>query len=133
MTRILYIEDDPIQQAVLSQMLEIQGYEVEIADDGLQGVEKAQSLSPDLIITDSKMPRMGGLEAIETIRNVLDMGHTPIIALSARADDAYKKQARNAGANEVFTKPVDLRQLTSAINTCLDDADEVTSTEETAV
>ncbi|MEM7031480.1 MAG: response regulator [Chloroflexota bacterium] len=121
MTRILYIEDDPIQQTVLSQMLEIHGFDVEIADDGLQGVEKAQSLSPDLIITDSKMPRMSGLEAIATIRNVLDMNSTPIIALSARADDAYKSQAREAGADEVFTKPVDLRQLTSAINSCLED------------
>lgn len=120
MTRILYIEDDPIQQTVLSQMLEIHGYDVDIADDGLQGVEKAQSLTPDLIITDSKMPRMSGLEAIATIRNILDMNGTPIIALSARADDAYKTQAKEAGANAVFTKPVDLRQLTAAINACLD-------------
>lgn len=119
MVRILYIEDDPIQQNVLSQMLQLYGFEVEIANDGIIGVEKASTYLPDLIIADSKMPRMDGIKAIKHIRKGQDTASIPIFALSARADLGYQEQVLDAGADEVFSKPVDINRLMSMINTRL--------------
>ena len=100
MAKILYIEDDPIQRNLMVQMLGLYGFEVEIAEDGLEGVEKAIAGAPDLILTDSRMPRMSGFKAIETIRNRAETAQTPIIALSARVDQRYEKEVRQAGAEE---------------------------------
>ena len=120
MAKILYIEDDPIQQSVLTHMLELHGHEVDIAADGVSGVEKAVSGLPDLIIADSMLPRMDGIEAIQAIRQNAEIIQVPIIALSARADKDYKEQVRLAGANEVFSKPVDIHKLILRINSCLE-------------
>jgi two-component system cell cycle response regulator DivK len=115
-SRILYIEDHPAQRDIMAQMLELSGYEVAVASDGIEGVEQAHSWNPDLILMDLRMPRMDGFEAIRELRKGPDTADIPIIAISAWASSKHKERAMNAGANEHFTKPVDLPRLLETIN-----------------
>lgn len=121
MPKILYVEDHPAQRDIMAQMLELGGFEVNTAVDGIEGVEKAQSWLPDIILMDLRMPRMDGFEAIEAIRGIKETARIPIIAISAWASGKHKKRAMDAGANEHFTKPVDLNRLMTTINIYLKD------------
>ena len=116
MSKVLYIEDHPAQRDILAQMLELNGFEVATASDGLEGVEKTRTWLPDLILMDLRMPRLDGFEAIKLIRSDENTATTPIIAISAWASAKHKERALQSGANEHFTKPVDLNRLLSTIN-----------------
>ncbi len=117
--KVLYVEDHPAQRDIMAQMLELGGFEVAVAGDGLEGVEKAISWLPNIILMDLRMPRMDGFEAIERIRGNDTTERIPIIAISAWASGKHKKRALDAGANEHFTKPVDLNRLMTTINSYL--------------
>lgn len=117
--KILYVEDHPAQRDIMAQMLELGGFEVDTAGDGVEGVEKAISWLPNIILMDLRMPRMDGFEAIERIRGHETTAEIPIIAISAWASGKHKKRALDAGANEHFTKPVDLNRLMTTINAYL--------------
>ncbi len=119
MAKILYVEDHPAQRDIMAQMLELGGFKVDVASDGVEGVEKAIDWQPDIILMDLRMPRMDGFEAIEKIRADDITASTPIIAISAWASGKHKKRALDAGANEHFTKPVDLNRLMTTINNYL--------------
>lgn len=121
MSKVLYIEDHPAQRDILAQMLELNGFEVAVASDGVEGVEKTQAWLPDLILMDLRMPRMDGFEAIKIIRAEQSTAHIPIIAISAWASAKHKERALAAGANEHFTKPVDLNRLLTTIGRYLKD------------
>jgi two-component system cell cycle response regulator DivK len=114
-SKILYIEDHPAQRDIMAQMLELSGYEVAVAADGIEGVDQARSWSPDLILMDLRMPRMDGFEAIRELRKDPNTAGIPIIAISAWASAKHKERAMQAGANEHFTKPVDLSRLLETI------------------
>jgi two-component system cell cycle response regulator DivK len=100
-SKILYVEDHPAQRDIMAQMLELSGYNVAVASDGVEGVDQARAWNPDLILMDLRMPRMDGF---------------PIIAISAWASAKHKERALEAGADEHFTKPVDLSRLIETIN-----------------
>lgn len=119
MSKILYIEDHPAQRDIMAQMLELSGYEVAVACDGIDGVEQARSSPPDLILMDLRMPRMDGFEAIRELRVDPNTAEIPIIAISAWASAKHKERAIDAGANEHFTKPVDLPRLLETIDQLL--------------
>ena len=120
MAKVLYVEDHPAQRDIMAQMLELGGFEVEVAGNGEEGVEKAIAWQPDIILMDLRMPRMDGFEAIELIRKNETTVNTPIIAISAWASGKHKKRALDAGATEHFTKPVDLNRLMNTIKTYLE-------------
>ena len=120
MFKILYIEDHPAQRDIMAQMLELSGYEVAVACDGIDGVEQASSWAPDLILMDLRMPRMDGFEAIRELRKDPEATDIPIIAISAWASAKHKERAIDAGADEHFTKPVDLSRLLETINQLLE-------------
>jgi two-component system cell cycle response regulator DivK len=114
--KVLYIEDHPAQRDILAQMLELNGFEVATASDGIEGVEKTRAWLPDLVLMDLRMPRLDGFEAIKLIRSDEHTANIPIIAISAWASAKHKERALQSGANEHFTKPVDLNRLLSTIN-----------------
>ena len=116
MSKILYVEDHPAQRDIMAQMLELSGYQVAVASDGIEGVELAHSWNPDLILMDLRMPRMDGFEAIKVLRSDPATADIPIIAISAWASAKHKDRALEAGADEHFTKPVDLSRLIETIN-----------------
>src|SRR5688572_3134212 len=96
-------------------MLELNGFEVAVASDGLEGVEKAQIWHPDLILMDLRMPKMDGFEAIKVIRVDERTKNIPVIAISAWASAKHQERALMAGADEHLTKPVDLNELLTVI------------------
>ena len=118
-SKILYIEDHPAQRDIMAQMLELSGYEVAVASDGIDGLEQARSWKPDLILMDLRMPRMDGFEAIKELRKDPTTEEIPVIAISAWASAKHKERAMEAGANEHFTKPVDLTRLLDTIKRLL--------------
>jgi len=117
--RILYVEDDKTLQLSLAQMLEILGYEVACADNGKQGVEKAESWQPDIILMDMRMPVMSGDQAIQVLRSKPDTAKIPIFVLSAFTDAKTRELCRQVGATKFMTKPPDIRKIDADIKELL--------------
>ena len=115
MEKILYVEDNPAQRNAMAQMLKLKGFEVEVSEDGLRGVEKAISWLPDLILIDLKMPRMNGVEAIKQIRETKATAAIPIVVLASVVSDEDQKRLLEAGANAFLDKPLDLGRLVPTI------------------
>jgi len=113
--RVLYIEDDKNLQLSISQMLKFLGYEVLCADNGQDGVEKAESWKPDVILTDVRMPFMNGDEVIRVLRDKPETAETPIFVLSAYTDAKTRSLCMGAGANKFFAKPPDIFKIDADI------------------
>jgi CheY-like chemotaxis protein len=119
-SKILYVEDHEAQRDVMVQMLELYGYEVDVACDGEEGVKKAQEGHPDVILMDIRMPgRIDGLMAIRQLRNGPDTMDIPILVVSAWGSVKHREQALKAGADAHFTKPVTMDDLIAAISSHL--------------
>ena len=112
--RLLLVEDNPINQAVVLGYLEGSGLRVEVAADGQEGVRRFQGSAFDLILMDMQMPVMDGLEATRRIR-ALDP-RVPIIALTANAFAEDVARTRAAGMNTHLSKPIDLGHLQAVLN-----------------
>jgi two-component system, sensor histidine kinase and response regulator len=104
--RILLVEDDPINQEVARELLKETGLEIDIAENGRQGVAKAASNNYALILMDMQMPVMGGLEATTIIRRIPERAWTPIIAMTANAFDEDRERCLSAGMSDFIAKPV---------------------------
>jgi CheY-like chemotaxis protein len=119
MTKLLLVEDNEQNWDMLSRRLERRGYEVLIATDGQQGVQRAQQDHPDLILMDISLPVMDGWEATRQIRASAESAQTPIIALTAHAMAGDREKALAAGCDDYHTKPVELDRLVQQIETLL--------------
>ena len=116
---ILLAEDNQGNIDMLSSYLEMQSYRILIARDGQEAIDLARTHHPDLILMDIQMPRVDGLEAIQTIRQDSQVAQVPIIALTALAMDRDRDRCLAAGATDYLTKPVKLKQLVAAIQNLL--------------
>jgi CheY-like chemotaxis protein len=115
---ILIVEDDELNRDSLRRLLRRRGFDIEIAMNGLQGVEAAKSTNPDLILMDMSLPEIDGWEATRRIR--ADGGRrVPIIALTAHAMAADRDRAIEAGCDDYDTKPIDLDRLLPKIQALL--------------
>jgi len=103
---ILLADDNEPNLNTLSSYLTARGYDIRIAKNGQEAIEKAHSEKPDLILMDIQMPVMDGLEATKHIRQFPDLASIPIIALTALAMQGDKEKCLAAGANDYLTKPV---------------------------
>lgn len=112
---ILLADDNQANISLLKDYLTVAGYEVAIANNGLEAVARASELHPALILMDIQMPLLDGLEAIHQIRSRGDSA-TPIIALTALAMRGDRERCLAAGANAYVTKPVNMRTLLSLIS-----------------
>lgn len=119
MSKLLLVEDNEMNRDMLSRRLERKGFEVEIAIDGEEGVQKAKSTSPDLILMDMSLPKIDGWEATRQIKSDPKFKHIPIIALTAHAMAEDRDKALSAGCDEYDTKPVELARLLEKINSLL--------------
>ena len=115
MTNILIVEDNEMNRDMLSRRLTKRGYEITMAFDGKQGVEKAQAESPDLILLDMRLPVMDGWEAAGHLKSDDRTKAIPVIALTAHAMAGDMEKALEAGADDYDTKPVDLKRLLGKI------------------
>ena len=118
-TVILLADDNEPNLSTLSSYLIARGYDIRIAKNGQEALEKAQSEKPDLILMDIQMPVMDGLEATKQIRQYPDLVSIPIIALTALAMKGDKEKCLAAGANDYLSKPVRLNQLVTTIQQLL--------------
>lgn len=118
---ILLVEDDQRTASFVESYLAARGYQVTVAHDGAQAIERATKMKPDLILMDIQMPQMNGLEATRRIRNDSDskVATTPIIALTALAMSSDREQCLKAGANDYLSKPLKFKRLIEAIETQL--------------
>ena len=115
MTKILYVEDNPDNVYMLTRRLKKKGFELIIAGDGQEGVDKAVEEKPDLILMDLSLPTMDGWTATTKIKEIEEVKDIPIIALSAHAMPEHRDRALKAGCSDYDTKPVDIKRLLSKI------------------
>jgi DNA-binding response OmpR family regulator len=116
MARILLVEDDKIIQKIMQRRLKIDGHDVFLADDGIEGVALAQSEKPDLILMDMLLPRLNGWLATEQIKSQSDV---PIIALTGAGSTDDKQKMLAAGCTDYVIKPVNFAELTAKIDALL--------------
>jgi DNA-binding response OmpR family regulator len=117
--KVLVIDDDPVILELLRVNFEIEGFEVVVAADGVEGLAKASGAKPDVILSDIMMPRMDGLEVVARLRVGAATRHIPIILLSAKAQNAEVQQGLDAGADDYVTKPFDPLELIDRVNAVL--------------
>ena len=113
MTKILYVEDNPDNVYMLTRRLKKKGFELIIAGDGQEGIDKAIQENPDLILMDLSLPTMDGWTATAEIKKIEGVKDIPIIALSAHAMPEHRDRALKAGCSDYDTKPVDIKRLLS--------------------
>lgn len=117
--KVLLVDDEPDILEFLSYNLIKEGYIVETAENGIDGVKKAKILKPDLIILDVMMPYMNGIEACEQIRSIESLSNALIVFLSARTDELTQLNGYEIGANDYITKPVKPKVLMKKIEALL--------------
>jgi DNA-binding response OmpR family regulator len=116
-THILVIEDEPDLRAGLQHNLELEGYKVDTAADGKEGLRKARDGKAALILLDLMLPGTPGLEVLRQLR---ELGReTPVIIVSAKGQDRDKVQGLELGADDYLTKPFGLSELTARIRAVL--------------
>jgi CheY-like chemotaxis protein len=112
---VLLAEDNEANISTMMDYLQIQGYQVSVARNGVEAVQQAKQHKPDLILMDIQMPEMDGLEATYRIRCEPDLAAIPIIAITALAMPGDRERCLAAGAVDYLTKPVSLKQLVNII------------------
>ena len=117
--KILLVEDNEMNRDMLSRRLRRKGFEVDIAVNGVEGIDKAVASPPDIILMDMSMPEMDGWEAAKRLKAMDDIGNIPIIALTAHAMDSDREKALAAGCDDYDTKPIELPRLLNKINALL--------------
>ena len=117
MAKILIVEDEPNMVAGLRDNFEFEGYHVITAPDGVAGLERALSESPDLLILDVMMPRMSGLDVCKQLK--AKRPGLPIIMLTARGQEVDKVVGLELGADDYVTKPFSIRELLARVKAVL--------------
>jgi two-component system alkaline phosphatase synthesis response regulator PhoP len=119
MSSILIIDDEIDILEILKYNLVKEGFTVEVAANGIDGIEIAKTFRPDLIILDVMMPQMDGIEVCEALRKLPGFESTLICFLTARGEDYSQIAGLDAGADDYISKPVRPRVLISRINAVL--------------
>lgn len=110
--KVLVVEDYPVNQELTKEMLEMLGCQVEIAENGLEALDKLQESAFDLIFMDIQMPDMDGYDCTREIRkNERQEDHVPIVALTANALQGDREKCLTAGMDEYISKPFRLIDL----------------------
>ena len=108
---ILIVDDDAAGREVLVSILEADGYELVLAENGFQAIELAHAIQPDIILLDVMMPGMDGFETCRRIRSKKDIAEVPILFLTALDDRQSLLSGLEAGADDFITKPPDRYEL----------------------
>ena len=127
--KILYIEDDPSSRRLVQRLLEAEGFQVSVAEDGLSGLEMARQVRPALILTDLNIGGMTGQEVATRLKEMPETRHAPVIALTAATLATDRERALVAGCDGYITKPIDVDVLPQLIHKFLAGAREKVSEE----
>jgi DNA-binding NarL/FixJ family response regulator len=120
MKKILIIEDQPQMRRNLATILEMEGFEVSLAENGNAGVVQAQALKPDLIICDVMMPELDGYGVLRTLRSEKATATIPFIFLTAKGEKTDQRTGMNLGADDYLTKPVARTDLLASVKVRLE-------------
>src|SRR6185503_14514421 len=113
--RVLVVEDSRTVAAVIKYFLELEGFEVLQATDGLVGLEMAKRECPDLIVSDINMPEMNGTDMVKAIRLDPRLAHVPVLMLTSEASVECETEGLAAGADDYILKPVEPRRLVARV------------------
>ena len=113
--RILVVEDDPFFQRVLLKRLTAEGYQVQSASDGREGMKMIVSFEPDLVISDWMMPQVDGLELCQSVKTGLREAAPYFILLTAKGEINDKLLALETGADDYLVKPCDQGELMARV------------------
>ena len=111
---VLVVEDNAEMNEVICDNLSNK-YRVAAAFDGKQGLEKAKAIEPDIILSDIMMPEMNGDELVRAVRRLPELDQTPIILLTAKADDSLRVKLLGEGAQDYLTKPFAIEELRARV------------------
>jgi len=128
MKHILVIEDNLEIRENICEILEIAGYKVSFAENGITGVEKAQQLKPNLILCDVMMPQLDGFGVMKILNRDSDLNHIPLIFLTAKAEKTDFRKGMGLGASDYITKPFDDTDLLDAIEIRLKQSEKIQAT-----
>ena len=115
MNSVLLVDDDPALRGLLRQMLELGGYVVHEAEDGLDALEKLNNVTPDVMVLDVMMPNMDGVTLCKRMRSNVKTIDIPIIMLSGKTQDKAVQEGLDAGANKYLKKPISFTDLISHV------------------
>jgi two-component system response regulator MprA len=110
---VLVVDDEPAVRDGLARALELEGHEVSVAADGVEGLERVAELAPDVVVLDVMMPALDGLQACRTLRRRGD--RTPVLMLTAREAVGDRVSGLEAGADDYLAKPFALEELLARI------------------
>ena len=116
---ILVIDDEPYILRSLSYLLQREGYSVETASNGEEGLQRVRSLRPPLVFLDIMMPHMNGYEVCEQVKQDSSLEHTYVIMLSAKGQQIDRERGLLGGADEYMTKPFSPREVALRVRTIL--------------
>jgi len=119
MPKLLLVEDNEMNRDMLSRRLARKGYDVLLAVDGSEGLQKARSDAPDLILMDMSLPVLDGWEATRQLKADDATKAIPIIALTAHAMSGDRERALSVGCDDYDTKPIELPRLLEKIEALL--------------
>ena len=117
MASVLIVEDDRAMAVALSDGFSYEGFEIEVAEDGEEGLRLARETKPDLMILDIMLPKMTGLEICKTLRD--EGSNLPIIMLTARGQEIDKVLGLKLGADDYVTKPFSFMELRARVDAVL--------------
>jgi CheY-like chemotaxis protein len=115
MRTILFVEDTSEQRDLLAMFLGMNGYHVEVANDGIEGLAQARKYKPDLILLDLGMPKMDGYQMMEELRADEALKGIPIVVISAWTAAAHRERAEAVGADVFITKPFELTHILKTV------------------
>lgn len=104
MAKILIVEDDPLMSRMYQKIFTFEGYQVEMASDGQQGLEKTKTIKPTIILLDVMMPKMNGLEVLDKLKFDPDTKQIPVIMLTNLAGQQDAEKALSKGAVKYIIK-----------------------------
>jgi len=113
---ILVVDDEPRMVRFVRMNLELEGYRVSTASNGMEAIDKVREELPDLVILDIMMPEMDGFETLERIRQISSV---PVIMLTVKAEEEDKVRGLELGADDYVTKPFSPRELVSRVKAAL--------------
>ena len=117
--KILLVEDDELNRDMLSRRLELEGFQVFQAENGLEGLRLAESEAPALILMDMSLPDLDGWETTRRLKLCESTRSIPVIALTAHAMVGDREAAIRAGCDDFESKPIDWQRLMTKLALCL--------------
>jgi two-component system, cell cycle response regulator DivK len=116
MTRILIVEDNPMNMELTQDLLEFYGYDVIQAEDGIKALERLAESKFDLILLDMQLPKMDGIELLERIKKNPATADIPVIAVTAHAMKGSEEYFVEMGCVDYISKPIDIHRFRALID-----------------